>query len=180
MINKTFWQGKIARHCIPSWINYVRRSWGTRDAFHSLWLWPIMQHSLHTPENLPDFCDSLKLDLADLPEWYQFFLLPPLERSPPFSPFISPEKCQFKKMKHNWHGRSNAGTPNTRVHSLRAFEDVWFLALICSCIYPFFCFWHIFISHMILSNVFQELELRWLIQPSCFWLYWFQYLGWHV
>lgn len=44
------------------------------------------QHSLCTPGDLPEFCNSLQLGQIELPEWYQEFILPPPEWSPPHSP----------------------------------------------------------------------------------------------
>lgn len=54
------------------------------------------QHTLRTPNDLPEFCNALQIDPIDLPEWYQEFTLPPKEWSPPHSPFTSPEKHQSK------------------------------------------------------------------------------------
>lgn len=69
---------------------------------------------LRTPEDLPDFCAALDLDLIDLPEWYQEFTLPPHTRSPPGSPLSTPDKQLSKKMKHGKGGGSIRGTPASR------------------------------------------------------------------
>lgn len=78
------------------------------------------QHILRSPEDLPEFWHALQLGPIDLLEWYQEFLLPPLERR---SPFASPEKQQSKKMKASRQGGSQAGTPNNKAHSSRAVDE---------------------------------------------------------
>lgn len=77
------------------------------------------QHILRSPEDLPDFCQALHLEQVELPEWYQEFMLPPLERSP----FSSPDKRISKKMKSARPGGSQAGTPNNRPHTPRGSEE---------------------------------------------------------
>lgn len=72
------------------------------------------QHVLRTPADLPDFCAGLCIDPVDLPDWYADFALPPHDRSPPRSPFSTPEKRFSKKMKQGRSGGSKQGTPNSR------------------------------------------------------------------
>lgn len=82
------------------------------------------QHTLRSPEDLPEFCNAVHLGPVNLPEWYQEFRIPPLERSPPCSTFVSPEKHLSKKMKQGGQRSSVAGTPhNNRAHSSRALDD---------------------------------------------------------
>lgn len=54
--------------------------------------------------DLPDFCNALQLDRIDLPDWYQEFRLPPMERSPPSSPLTSPDNRSSKKLKASRRG----------------------------------------------------------------------------
>lgn len=82
------------------------------------------QHTLRSPEDLPDFCHALQIDLIELPEWYQEFLLPPRENTQARSPLTSPDKRHSKKMKPSRPGGSQAGTPNNRPHSSRGMEDI--------------------------------------------------------
>ena len=72
------------------------------------------QHILRTPPDLPGFCEALNLELMELPEWYQEFILPPLPRSPPDSPFSTPDKHRSKRPKHGRGSGSQAGTPAPR------------------------------------------------------------------
>lgn len=82
------------------------------------------QHTLCSPEDLPEFCQALQMDSAELPEWYQDFILPPLDKQQTRSPFTSPDKRHPKKMKSSRPGGSQAGTPSNRPHSSRGFEDI--------------------------------------------------------
>lgn len=38
------------------------------------------QHTLRSQEDLPEFCQALQMDLVELLEWYQEFILPPLDK----------------------------------------------------------------------------------------------------
>lgn len=81
------------------------------------------QHFLRTPSDLQEFCSALQLGEIDLPEWYQEFLLPTGDRSPPYSPTVTPEKHQAKKQKQNRLDGSIAGTPRGKAHSSRMLID---------------------------------------------------------
>lgn len=81
------------------------------------------QHVLCTPADLPDFCNTLNLGQTDLPEWCNDFLQAPLERSPPRSPFSTPDKRQEKKTKQSPGGGSKAGTPRMQAESARDQND---------------------------------------------------------
>lgn len=59
------------------------------------------KHVPRTPADLLDFCEAMNLDIINLLKWYQEFTLPLGEKSPPRSPFSSPEKRSSKKMKKN-------------------------------------------------------------------------------
>ena len=72
------------------------------------------QHTLRTPTDLPYFCEALNLEPMALPDWYQEYTLPPLSRSPPDSPFSTPDKQKSKKQKQGRGGNSQAGTPAPR------------------------------------------------------------------
>lgn len=68
------------------------------------------QHILRYPEDPPDFCSTLQLGAIKLPEWYQEFLLPPLDHSSQRSPFASPDNRLSKKLRPSRHGGSQAGS----------------------------------------------------------------------
>lgn len=69
----------------------------------------------------------LQLELIDLPEWYQEFCLPPMERSMPSPLFTSPDNRSSKKMKASHHGGSQAGsqagTSNLKSHSSKVLDE---------------------------------------------------------
>lgn len=83
------------------------------------------QHTLRTPEDLPDFCSALQLGLIDLPEWYQEFTLPPKDRSQPHSPLATPEKHHSKKQRHNRQKGLTAGPSHSKTHPCRGSLDAW-------------------------------------------------------
>lgn len=74
------------------------------------------QHTLRTPEDLPDFCDALQLGVVELPDWYQEFIITPQVRSPLRSPLNTPEKQHTKKQKHFRSDPQSSGTPRSRAH----------------------------------------------------------------
>lgn len=73
---------------------------------------------------LVEFCDALDLSMIELPDWYAEFLHPLLDRSPPESPFSTPDKRLAKKAKHGRGGGSKAGTPRRQAEALREQGEV--------------------------------------------------------
>lgn len=59
------------------------------------------QYVLRTPADLPELCEALDMEHLHLLDWYAEFLHIPQVRSPPASPFVSPDKMEAKKFKQN-------------------------------------------------------------------------------
>lgn len=77
------------------------------------------QFTLHTPADLPEFCEALDLGEIELPDWYAEFLHPLPTRSPPDSPLSTPDKRPTKKSKQGRGGGPKLDTPRRQADASR-------------------------------------------------------------